>query len=42
MNKPEDSSIVLTLIDMKRMVNIVGRNFHHVYFPVKTMKRMVY
>jgi hypothetical protein len=38
MNKPEDSFIVLTLIDMKRMVNIVERNIHPVYFPVEKMK----
>ena len=42
MNKQEDSSVVLTLINTKRMVNIVEWNFYHVYFPVKTKKKMVH
>jgi hypothetical protein len=41
MNKPDNSSIVLTLIDMKRRFDIVERNIFHVFFPVKTTKRMV-
>jgi len=42
MNKPDDGSTDLTLIDMKRMVNIVERNILHVFCPVKTAKRMVH
>jgi hypothetical protein len=42
MNKPDDSSTVLTLIDVKRMVNVVERNILQVFCPVKTTKRMVH
>jgi len=42
MNKPDNSYVVLIVIDMKRVVNTVERNILHAFFPVKTTKRMVH